>query len=268
MKLRGKKVNERNETGRGQAKQADYTIVISPNGNQVEFFDNVYNPHAISGEPNITRIVFGQPYRENGQMIASDGQRYSGLPEQTNRGIQPLYHAKVSWYNENDAVCFDKDGKDMGRREAYTDVVLGVDLARINRKDMEYCKVLFKGLLDHARVEQYRYTGMLVDPAHTEDARSKKAKCGNYIGHVAPTKNGGYTKYFNGDVGERIHESPEMVEKRKKFYERLLESLNREDEDDRQEIMKLQKKISSRESKRNQVIKAINTINEKDEMEK
>ena len=57
MIFRGKKINEKKDVPE-QIKKPDYEVVISPNGNQVEFIDNVYKPDAISGEPNITRIIF------------------------------------------------------------------------------------------------------------------------------------------------------------------------------------------------------------------
>ena len=267
MIFRGKKV-EQKEKGSVREEEPDFKIIISPNGKQVEFIDNVYHPNAISGEPNVTRLVFGQPYAVNGQRIATDGQRFSGLPEQTNKGIQPLYHAKVSWYKEGETIHFDEDGKDVSRREAYTDVVLGVDIAKINRKDMEYCKKLFVELLDRSRVDQYKFTGLLVDPIHDDSGIGKRVKCGNYIGSVRELKNGIYTKYYNGIVGEMVHDSPEMVEKRRIHYENVIDSLDRADEEDQQEIMRLQKKISAREPRRQKAKQALNIINGKDEPER
>ena len=267
MIFRGKKV-EQKEKGYVREKEPDYEVVISPNGKQVEFIDNVYHPDAISGEPNVTRLVFGQPYVVNGQRIATDGQRFSGLPEQTNKGIQPLYHAKVSWYKEDETIYVDDKDKDRSRREAYSDVVLGVDIAKINRKDMAYCKKLFMELLSQSRVDQYKYTGLLVDPIHDDSGIGKRVKCGNYIGHVQELKRGEYTKYYNGIVGEMVHDSPEMVEKRRVHYENVLDSLNRADEEDKQKIMAIQKKISAREPRRKQAMQALNIINGKDEPEK
>ena len=266
MIFRGKKINEKKGVPE-QIKKPDYEVVISPNGNQVEFIDNVYKPDAISGEPNITRIIFGQPYVEKGQRIATDGQIYSGLPEQTNKGIQPLYHAKVSWYNKSDTIIIEKDGSERSRRAAGVDVILGVDINRINRKDMEYCKLLFLELLERSRVEQYRYTGLQVDPASSTDSYCKKVKCGNYIGHVKPLKYGGYTEYFSGTVGARVHDSPVMVTKRKEYYEIIVSTIDRENEEDQEKILTIQKRIASRDERKRKAAATLKQIKGQPDME-
>lgn len=268
MKFIGKKVKQK-DNAIGREAKPDYEVVISPDGKQVEFIDNVYDPDAPSGEPNVTRIVFGKPFAVNGKIIATDGQKFTGLPEQTNKGIQPLYHAKISWYYDGDTVYLDeKSGSYVSRADAYSDVILGADISKINRKDMAYCKTLFKQLLNQNRVEQYRYTGLLVDPEQDDTGVSKKVKCGNYVGHVQKLKDGQYTKYYSGVVGEMVHDSPEMVEKRRTHYESMLRSIDRSDEEDRQAIMKLQKKISAREPKRKQVMQALNILNGKENIER
>lgn len=121
-----------------------------------------------------------------------------------------IYSAKVSWYGKNDAVYLDPQYGDMGRRNQFTDIKLGLDVNKFF-SDPAYQAVLMRQLLDKNRIERYISQGL-------ED--SPKTPCGNYIGHVgisSKSNSNEYRKIFSEAVGREVHYSHEMLTKREEY---------------------------------------------------
>ena len=243
MKLKGKKPELQARKSFLSNKDGYYEMVIS-DGNKVEFINHSRNFNA-SGRPNVTRLVFQQPYKVNGQQLASDGHVYTGSKTQVNKGVQPLYNAKVLWYDSDDTKAY-SDGEKKARRVDGYPIVLGVDIDKINKRDMSYCQTLFEKLLEMNRVKKYLYTGGLVNPIDKKDPYSQQVECGNYVGHVAIGTNGKYVRSFDGNVGRIVHNSKPMKLQRKRFYEDLIAEIDKNNRRDEEQIMALQKKKAAR----------------------
>ena len=242
MKLKGKKLELQDRKSFLSNKDGDYEMVIS-DGNKVEFINHSRNFNA-SGRPNVTRLVFQQPYEVNGQQLASDGHVYTGSKTQVNRGVQPLYNAKVLWYDSDDTQAY-SDGEKKAKRVDGYPIVLGVDLNKINKRDMSYCQTLFEKLLEMNRVKKYLYTGGLVNPFDKKDPYSQQVECGNYVGHVAIGTNGKYVRSFDGNVGRIVHNSKPMKLQRKRFYDGLIAEIDKNNRRDKEKILALQRNIAA-----------------------
>ena len=257
MRLKGRKPELQAKNSFSSNKDGYYEMVIS-DGNKVEFINHSRNFNAI-GRPNVTRLVFQQPYEVNGQQLASDGHVYTGSKTQVNRGVQPLYNAKVFWYDSDDTKAY-SDGEKKARRVDGYPIVLGVDLNKINKRDMAYCQTLFEKLLEMNRVKKYLYTGGLFDPFDKKDPYSQHVECGNYVGHVAIGTNGKYVRSFDGNVGRIVHNSKPMKLQRKRFYEDLIAEIDRKNRSDQAQILVLQKNIAARSKSRAKYQKNINRM--------
>ena len=234
MKLKGKKPELQAKKSYFSNKDGYYEMVIS-DGNTVEFIKHSRDLNA-SGRPNVTRLVFQQPYEVNRQQLASDGHVYTGNKTQVNKGVQPLYNAKVLWYDSDDKTAY-SDGEDGDP------IVLGVDLDKINKRDMPYCQTLFEKLLEMNRVKKYLYTGGLVNPIDKKDPYSQQVECGNYVGHIAVGPNGQYVRSFNGDVGRIVHNSKTMKVQRLARYSDLISDIDKNNSSDKEQIKSLQGQI-------------------------
>ena len=243
MKLKGKKPELQARKSFLSNKDGYYEMVIS-DGNKVEFINHSRNFNA-SGRPNVTRLVFQQPYKVNGQQLASDGHVYTGSKTQVNKGVQPLYNAKVLWYDSDDTKAY-SDGEKKARRVDGYPIVLGVDIDKINKRDMSYCQTLFEKLLEMNRVKKYLYTGGLVNPIDKKDPYSQQVECGNYVGHIAVGPNGKYVRSFNGDVGRLVHNSKSMKVQRLEFYRGLVSDMDEKNRRDKEKILALQRNIAAR----------------------
>lgn len=257
MKLKGKKPELQARKSFLSNEDGYYKMVIS-DGNTVEFIKHSRDLNA-SGRPNVTRLVFQQPYEVNGQQLASDGRVFTGSKTQVNRGVQPLFNAKVLWYDSDDTKAYSDETDKAGYP-----IVLGVDLNKINKRDMSYCKTLFEKLLEMNRVKKYLYTGRLVDPIDKKDLYSQQVECGNYVGHVAIGTNGKYVRSFNGDVGRLVHNSKPMILQRKRFYEGLVARIDEKNRINEKQIMTLQRKIAARSKLRAKYQKYIDGMSKKD----
>lgn len=119
------------------------------------------------------------------------------------------YSAKVSWYGQNDAEYLDPQYGDMGRKNQFTEIKLGLDVSKFF-SDPQYQDVLMRQLLEKKRVERYIGEGLKDNPSQP---------CGNYIGYVGysiQSNSNEYKKIFSGSVGHEVHYSSEMITKREK----------------------------------------------------
>ena len=147
-----------------------------------------------------------------------------------------IYSAKVSWYGQNDAVYLDPQYADMGRRNQFTDIKLGLDVNKFF-SDPAYQDVLMLQLLEKSRIERYIGEGLKDTP---------KQPCGDYIGHVgvsSKSNSNEYRKIFSEAVGREVHYSHEMVKKRerhKQYQEQQKQAMMARKQ---AEIERLQKEI-------------------------
>lgn len=146
----------------------------------------------------------------------------------------PVYSAYVAWYGQNDCVYLGDNGKDMGRRNQFTEVKLQLDMQKLYR-DPRYQRILAEGLLDQNRVQRYMKDGLSENP---------ERKCGNYIGGIGITPNtGNYCKVFNTNIGRIIHDSPTMVATRQKHRAEQERKRQQEMARKQAQIKKLQKEM-------------------------
>ena len=88
-------------------------------------------------------------------------------------------------------------------------------------------------LLDQARVMRYLNRGLDNNP---------NQPCGNYVGSIL-RKNGEYIKIFDTEIGEAVHYSPEMTEKRREYKQMREYSIRKEMERKQQEMDELKRKM-------------------------
>lgn len=249
-------------TGKIQEKD-DFQFIIDQKNNQVDFINL---PHKPGRYYDSVRIKIERTYTRDGQAIGTDGRPYKKLLTNSSNDVQPLYRIKVSWYGQNDAILIDNaaNGYYSGRRDDFEEIVAGLDINKINYHDKEYCLELANELLDHDRVQEYLTTGLQDNPR--EEKRQKGAayygkgeKCGNYVGHVSRNHDGRYRKVFNGYVGQMIHDSDELVQKRTNYDLAKLDSLDKQSEDIKNKIMELQKSLGIVENQRKSIKKRLDS---------
>lgn len=150
----------------------------------------------------------------NLQVDFLDNRKKSNLSEDTTRLVvdgrpdivegRKLYSCKVSWYDQDDTIVI-REGKELGRRVAYENILLELDLNLLQR-DPHYVYTLMNEVLLFGRVNENLRFGMEDNP---------KRPCGNYMGGVCwDSKIERYRKYFEPDVGRAVHYSPRMQQKR------------------------------------------------------
>lgn len=142
---------------------------------------------------------------------------------------EKVYSAEVAWYGENDCFMLDENGENMGRRSDFKSIKLEIDTDKLYSDPM-YQKVLMTQLLSRNRVNRYLQIGMEENPEHP---------CGNYVGRVSEN----YGKQFNPRIGKAVHNSPEMVEKRRIEAERKEEARQAQIAKKQEEMKRLQEEI-------------------------
>ena len=121
------------------------------------------------------------------------------------QGGETVYDAYVSHFSEDDAIMINKDtGKDMGRRNNYKHVRIGVDFDRI-KSDPDYTFLLANTLLDENRICKYIHKGL-----------SDQQYCGNYVGEIALI-DGKYRKQFTTPIGNQVHFLPDQIRARQDY---------------------------------------------------
>lgn len=139
---------------------------------------------------------------------------------------QKIYEAVVFWYNEENCVRLDENGREWYHEEKAVEMMngkefefhtggakikLGIDFNRLN--DREYQKILMEQLLEQTRVQKYLNNGLKENP---------DMECGNYIGEIGINKDTGrYQKTFNPTIGKIVHNSKEQIEARNSYQEDL-----------------------------------------------
>lgn len=145
-----------------------------------------------------------------------------------------ILNGAVSWYGRNDAIVFDENGQESGRRSLYRGVLTQIDL-NLLQTDASYCYTVMKQLLEKSRVERYLSQGLEKNP---------QRPCGKYIGGVERMENG-YRKVFDEAIGRESHYSRLMVDRRRENDLRH----QREQEDKirmkQEQIKKLQEEIDN-----------------------
>ena len=234
-----KSMNNRDVNPRpGQIPAKPNEIVISRDGNVIDFIYN--STEAEKRETNVTRIKIVGRYKQQGELLDIYGNPYIDNQYRA----QPLVKALVSWYSTNDAEIVDRNRGGVPRKEQYSEVVLGLDLPKIYERDYRYCVPLFTQLLDQKRVKQYLDAGLSDDANKT----TERGECGNYVGHVGVNNQGKFGKVFEAKVGRIVHNSPEMVEKRRRHYQDWLSKLRQEENADNEAIRKHQRRKKEREA--------------------
>lgn len=161
-----------------------------------------------------------------------------------------LYDCFVSWYNDSDAIMFDKNGQMVGSRTNYKHVISGIDVWRL-RADEEYLTYVAKELFDKKRVTDYLNASKM-NTQEIAEANSKLGpndrryvECGRYIGEVADRGNGRFVKTFQVEIGQILHNSAEMIAERNRNRNRKI-SLNQERiNEKREQIKKLEEEMAN-----------------------
>lgn len=152
--------------------------------------------------------------------------------EITNMGETPIKQCRVSWYEKDGAIMFDRNGKDISRRAQYKDILADIDI-RLLQTDSNYCTAVMKNLLNRTRVEKYMQDGLKEQP---------DVMCGNYVGGIKLIENQ-YKKYFDIQVGKASHNSLEMMNRRKRYRESQEIAKQQQIRERQEKIQKLQSEI-------------------------
>lgn len=145
---------------------------------------------------------------------------------------QKIESALISWYGISDAIMYDRDGKEFGRRASYEEILLGIDIQRL-QNDYNYCVAVMKGLLNKNRVDRYIRDGLQEKP---------EVECGNYVGEIIQ-EDGKYKKAFRGEIGQIVHNSSFMKEKRIENERRIEQLKQKNIEEKKAQIDRLNKEI-------------------------
>ncbi|MDD7022921.1 MAG: hypothetical protein PUI29_10195 [Aeromonadales bacterium] len=153
--------------------------------------------------------------------------------EQLNILGHKLQKCKISWYGQDDTIMFDKKtGKEMGRSVDYREILTEID-ENMLMSDSNYCEAVMKKLLNMKRVTEKLNNGLQENP---------DVPCGNYVGCIKKTENG-YQKFFARPIGEIVHNSQEMKEKRLRYREQKEKYKQQEIDRRKEEIKKIQNEI-------------------------
>lgn len=141
--------------------------------------------------------------------------------------------ALVSWYGSDDCIRIDRQtNREISRRTDYKKIITQLDVNGL-LNNPEYSKAVMNKLLDQARVMRYLNRGLDNNP---------NQPCGNYVGSIL-RKNGEYIKIFDTEIGEAVHYSPEMTEKRREYKQMREYSIRKEMERKQQEMDELKRKM-------------------------
>lgn len=130
---------------------------------------------------------------------------------------QILYDCMVSWYGENDAILFGKDGSYQGRQFEYEHVIAGINPG-LMETDPEYLNYTIKELFKQERVKKYLKWAMMTETEIDEERNigdKKACPCGRYIGEVQRREDGRLGRMFNMSIGKIMHGTAEMQSKRR-----------------------------------------------------
>ena len=177
---------------------------------QVDFYDK--------------QAKFGQFY-DTTRLIADLQQFYLGG--------RPVHNCLVSWYGQDDAVMFNANGMDMGRREQYRGVLSEINLEQL-QSGLNYCYRVMKDLLNKQRVESYLDRGLEENP---------ETPCGKYIGGVRKTPDNQYQKFFSSEAGKACHYSDLMIQRRQQNREQKEREKQQLRDSKKAEIKRLQDEL-------------------------
>ena len=153
--------------------------------------------------------------------------------KQININGRPFTQALVSWYGADDCIRIDRaTNREISRRTDYSKIITQLDVNRL-LNEPEYGNAVMNKLLDQGRVNRYLQRGLENNPSQP---------CGNYIGSIA-NRNGEYIKIFDTDIGEAVHNSPEMTERRREYKQMREYALRKEMERKQQEMDELKRRM-------------------------
>ena len=134
-------------------------------------------------------------------------------------GNEYVFKCNVTYTNASENTSYNKEEEyfEYGTKNSY-DILLQLDREKLFT-DKNYYKFFMEKLLEEKRVKKYLEMGKETNP---------KMKCGNYIGYIDYNEQGGLTKYFNIEVGEKCHSSKEKIKERKLTIKEQLSSYNEE----------------------------------------
>lgn len=130
-----------------------------------------------------------------------------------------LYNCKVHWLNNEEAITNEEFEK------VSNEVLIALDL-KLLIDDIVYRDIVMEKLLDKSTVEKYLQMAMEKDP---------EQPCGNYIGGIHHISN---SIIFYKSIGNAIHHSKEMTEKRNKYIQQETEKQKDKDNSLNQLIIK------------------------------
>lgn len=182
----------------------------------IEFIDNELRGKKFY---DVTRIVINNPVDFE----------FSHPQDQRTKKVCRVQDLLVSWYDRNDAAVFGRTT----RADIYTEVLAEIDIESLTRDPM-YMQYVMRQLLDQKRVEGYLQKGLEDNPDRP---------CGIYVGGVRNGNTQGkmYDKFFNLEIGKRVHNTPYMQKKRQKHKEELISEIDRKMEKNNKEKERLQK---------------------------
>ncbi len=155
------------------------------------------------------------------------------LKKKDNEEQCTLYRCEINWRRERDAETFTPDGVRIGQGER---IWLEID-KHLLKYNPNYQRVFFEQLLKRSRVINNLESRLMVRPLNK--------KCGRYMGGVRlQQSSGSFKKYFNLDIGEAAHDSPEAQQERKEYLESLKREAQRIGEGNRERMKYVQDKIS------------------------
>lgn len=178
---------------------------------QFEFTDNVYET---SKNYDTTRLI---------------------VQSQSTVANKTVFNCLISWYDKENTVFFDENGQMYGDFNNYKSISVELDWNAL-QTNPDYIQTVMKELLTRERVT-----------SHLNESLNGTRQCGNYMGGVFQ-KNGEYRKYLDEYVAMASHNSPAMVNERRRFFEAQRRMRNEQNAKDRAEIDRLQSRINQRNS--------------------
>jgi hypothetical protein len=138
-----------------------------------------------------------------------------------------LQDCLVSYYGHDDTTYADPNIQRQTRMNQYTHVLAEFDVDRLLNRDIDYARNVLIGLLNENRIQRYMQNGLSDSP---------QQPCGNYVGGITPEGK----KYFRPQVGQIVHNSPKMQQKRQLKKEEKARANDRKREENRRKIAELE----------------------------
>lgn len=141
-------------------------------------------------------------------------------------GSNILYRCNIIYMDSEEDKARDNFVRKINFNRNSIEVLADIDFRQFN-SNPEYRMAFMNKVLEEKRVQKILEEGLKENPTRP---------CGNYIGTISRDAKGEYKKYFDLEIGEMVHRSEKMREKRRELG---IENKEKETETEQPKIIAL-----------------------------